>query len=293
MAHIAILALGKSGRYNRNTKNIESGWIEAFKKGMENVKGRPHVVQQEEKASVQKLRLKCTTPGWNFERVYKMKFGYKDPAKLFSMAEPDAPIQGRVEERIHSQFPIATSIRLIGRKLNISPLAPDDENLYYIARGSVMCKGTKEACDCTEGCIRVMVQEIFPHDGPLQKFGGEIRYGLSTHVLQPYSANMWHESLVRLMPKENIRSKPKPGKKSSKKGGKENRVRKSTRKAKYSSKIIEIINNGANSKPSIVEAKRGRKRKGEAPVRAIEASKPVTSVVERPGKRRTTKLALN
>lgn len=296
MAHVAILALGKSGKYNTNTKNIDSGWIEAFKKGMEKFKGRPYVVQQEEKAIVHKVRKKCTCPGWNFERVYKMKFGNKDPVELFqetSMAEPDAPIQGRVEERIHSQFPIATSIRLIGRKLNISPLAPDDENLYYIARGSVMCKGTIEACDCTEGCIRVMVQEIFPHDGPLQKFGGEIRYGLSTHVLQLHSANMWHESLVRLMPKENIRSKPKPGKKSSKKGGKENKVRKSTRKAKYSSKIIEIINNGGNSKPSNVGAKRGRKRKGGAPVRAIEASKPVTSVVERPGKRRTTKLALN
>lgn len=288
-----MLALGKSGRYNRKTKNIDSGWITAFREGMEKFKGVAYVVTDEDKASVEKLRKKCSSPGWNFERVYRTKFPNRDPVKLFQEIQPTEPLQDRVEIKNH-QFPIATRIRLIGRRRNISPLAPDDQNLYYIARGSVMCNRTRDTCDCAEGFLRVMVQEIFPHDGPLQKYGGEVKEDLPAHVLKAHSSQLWQESLVRLVPKENIRTKTKPGTKVSNKSGKENGVRKSTREPRFSSKIIDIINNGAHSsKKTTVGAKRGRKRKVGAPVRTIEASKPVTNVVERPGKRRTTKLAVN
>jgi hypothetical protein len=143
------------------------------------------------------------------------------------------------------------------------------------------------------GCIEVMVEELFPHDGPLQKFGGDCHEELSAHVIQPHARLMWHQSLVRHMPKENIRTKAKQSSKLPKKGGKENGVRKSTREPRYSSKILEIINHGGLVGPSTGGAKRGRKRKGGKTGRTIEASKPVTSVVERPGKRRSTRLALN
>jgi hypothetical protein len=296
-ARRTLFAIGKSGRYNPEKKNIDGSWVVAFREGMERFSGKAHVVTEEDKCYVERMRKKCTsTSDWNYERVYKLGCQGADPLKLFQ--QPAEPIprntsQEMAEKAVHSQFTIAADVKLIGRRQNISPLASDDDNLYYIAKGSVMCSGVRETCRCSEGCIRVMVVELFPHDSPLQRAGIECREEMvSNRVIQVENPLEWHQSLVRLIPKENIRKNAKPNRASSKRGGKENQVRKSTRKSKYSSKIIEIINNGALSKQIKVGAKRGRKRKGGAIGRTIEASKPVTSVVERPGKRRSTKLAL-
>jgi hypothetical protein len=255
-----LYAIGKSGRYNAETKTIHGSWVVAFREGIEKFSGKGYVVTEEDKRYVERLRRKCTlTPAWNYERVYRMACKGNDLLKLFQ--QPVEPMTRNMSEdvvgnTVHSQFPLAAHVRLIGRRRNISPLAEDDDNLYYIAKGSVFCSGVRDRCVCPEGSIRVMVAEIFPHDGTLQRLGGQCDEQISTQVLEIDSPLAWHQSLVRLMPKENIRKKPKPSKKSSKKGGKDNEV---------------------------------RKRKGGA----IEASKPVRSVVERPGKRRTTKLALN
>jgi hypothetical protein len=128
----------------------------------------------------------------------------------------------------------------------------------YIYMGSIFCDGTRESCQCSEGYIRVMVEEIFQHDGPLQKFGGKFAEELSTHSINPETPLLdWPQSLLRRVIKENTRTNTKP----------QSRLKKKDTKV--------------------------RKRKGGKTGRTIEASKPVTSVVERPGKRRSTKLALN
>ena len=260
---------------------------------MEKLIGRLHVMTEEEKDAIERLRSKCNSPGWNFEIVYKMLFRNRDPVNLFTDPQP---AQEKAEESLHTHFPLAKPVRLIGRKRNISSLASDDETLYYIGKGSVFCNGKRDSCCCSEGHVKVMVEELFPHDGPLQKFGGQCHEEITSRVISPADALEWRQSLLRHVLKENVRTKTKPkGKQVSKQGGKENEVRKSTRKAIYSSKIVDILATGTDgsSKQTTVGAKRGRKRKVGAPVRTIEPTKPVTSVVERPGKRRTTKLALN
>ena len=292
-ARQVLAAIGKSGKYNAGGKNIEGSWVSGFKEGMERLIGKAYAITKEDRYYIERLRRKCTsTKSWNYERVYKVAFKGADPVGLFQQPVESAPRSCQsIEESLHSKFPLAADIRLIGRRRNISASGSDDNNLYYIGKGSVFCSGTKKSCRCSEGYIEVMVEELFPHDGSLQKFGGESHEEISTQVIQPHSRLMWHQSLVRHMPKENLRTKAKQRKKMSK-DGKENGVRKSMREPKFSSKIVEIINQGVFARPPKGGAKRGRKRKGGAPVRTIEASKPVTSVVERPGKRRTTKLAL-
>ena len=244
----------------------------------------------EERTAVEKLRKKCKSPGWNFQEVYKTTFSGRDPVQLFSQPQT---AQGQREESLHRDFPIGKVVRLIGRKRNISQAASDDDNLYYIAKGSIFCSGTRESCQCSEGYIRVMVEEIFQYDGPLQKFGGEFADELPTHSINPEIPLLdWPQSLLRRVIKENTRTNTQPQSRLKKKD-REREVRKSTREPRYSSKILEIINHGGLVGPSTGGAKRGRKRKGGKTGRTIEASKPVTSVVERPGKRRSTKLALN
>ena len=295
-ARRTLLAIGKGGRYNAEKKNIQGSWVVAFREGIEIFSGKAHVVTDEDKQYVERLRKKCTsTPAWNYERVYKSVFKDADPLKLFQQPLPRELSPELVETTVHSQFKIAANVRIIGKRRNISPLASDDDNIYYIAKGSVLCSGIRTDCRCSESCIRLIVMELFPHDGPLQRFTGTCQEEIPTHVIRPDRTLEWRQSLVRLMPKENIREKTKPRKTVSNKGGKENEVRKSTREPKYSSKIIEILDTGLDysGKRTTVGAKRGRKRKVGAPVRTIEPSKPVTSVVERPGKRQTTKLALN
>ena len=294
-ARQVLAAIGKSGKYNAGEKNIEGSWVDAFKEGNERLIGKDHMLTKEDRYYIERLRRKCTsTKSWNYERVYKMAFRGADPVGLFQEPAESAPRSSQsIEENVHGKFPSATDIRLIGRRRNISASRSDDNGLYYIGKGSVFCRGTKKLCRCSEGYIEVMVEELFPDDGSLTKFAGDCHEEISTQVIQPHSLLMWHQSLVRHMPKENIRTKTKPGTKVANKSGKENGVRKSTRPPRFSWKLMDITNNGVQSgKRPTVGAKRGRKRIGGAPVRTIAASKPVTNVVERPGKRRTTKLAL-
>jgi hypothetical protein len=295
-ARRTLILIGEGGKYNPEKKNIEGHWVTAFKEGWERRFGQDCRITDKDRWCIQRLREKCTTENWNYERVYNLAFHGADPANIFQkQAEsmPRSTCKDVQEEKMHSQFRIAADVRLIGRRRNISPLASDDHDLYYIAKGSVYCTGERKLCRCPEGCVEVMVQEIFPHDGPLQKYGGECHEELPTHVLKLNNNQSWLVSLVRHAPKENIRTKSKQSDMGPKKVGKENKVRRSTRQPTFSSKVLEIINTGVHSRSAKVGSKRGRKRKGGAPGRTIEASKPVTSVVERPGKRRTTKLALN
>ena len=262
---------------------------------MEKFNGVSYIVSEEEAGAVERIRKKCNSPGWNFEILYKMAYPNRDPMNIFASnltGVPSAQTDAQ-EQKMHPQFRIAADVRLIGKRRNISPLASDDHDLYYIAKGSVYCTGERKLCRCPEGCVEVMVQEIFPHDGPLQKYGGACHEELPTHVLELNNNQSWLVSLVRHAPKENVRTKTKQSGIGPKKNGKENKVRRSTRQPTFSSKVLEIINTGVHSRSAKVGSKRGRKRKGAGAARAIEASKPVTSVVERPGKRRTTKLALN
>jgi hypothetical protein len=263
---------------------------------VEKFNGVSYIVSEEEAAAVERMRKKCNSPGWNFETLYKKAYPNRDPMNLFASHLTGAPLAqtDAQEQKMHTQFRIAADVRLIGKRRNISPLASDDDSLYYIAKGSVHCTGDRTLCRCSEGCIEVMIQEIFSHDGPLQKYGGACHEQLPTHVLKLHNTQQWNESLIRHAPKENTRKMTKQSHKCPTKSGKENRVRRSERQPTFSSKVLEIINTGVHSGSAKVGSKRGRKRKGGGgAARAIEASKPVTSVVERPGKRRTTKLALN
>jgi hypothetical protein len=100
----------------------------------------------------------------------------------------------------------------------------------------------------------------------------------------------WHESLVRVAPEENIRAKSI---KKTSKSNKENTVRQSTRTRQISGIFREILNiRGKKNKYTPVAGKRGRKKNGGAKGPVIQASKPETEVVERPGKRRTTKITI-
>eukprot|EP00889_Picochlorum_renovo_P000549 jgi/Picre1/27579/NNA_000545.t1 len=78
IAKRVVLALAKSGRYNKDNRNIDSRWKEAFIEGSEKISGKPKVTTSREAAAIQKVRKKCTSKGWNFERVYKILVPHGD-----------------------------------------------------------------------------------------------------------------------------------------------------------------------------------------------------------------------
>ncbi|KAI8114362.1 hypothetical protein M9434_002487 [Picochlorum sp. BPE23] len=292
IAKRVVLALAKSGRYNKDNRNIDSRWKEAFIEGSEKISGKPKVTTSREAAAIQKVRKKCTSKGWNFERVYKILVPHGDLDRLCGpeKSKHSNPTK-EPSERQHTQFPIATKVRLIGKRRNISLAASEEcDILYYIALGSVMCEGSRGNCTCQDGLMPIMVQEVFPHDGPLQRVGGQTQDDLSTKVIEVNKPVRWHESLVRVAPEENIRAKSI---KKTSKSNKENTVRQSTRTRQISGIFREILNiRGKKNKYTPVAGKRGRKKNGGAKGPVIQASKPETEVVERPGKRRTTKITI-
>ena len=292
IAKRVVLALAKSGRYNKDTRNIDSRWKGAFLEGSEKISGKPKVATSREVEAIQKVRKKCTSKGWNFERVYKILVPHGDLERLCGPGKTKHSNPTKEpSERQHTQFPIATKVRLIGKRRNISPTASEEcDTLYYIALGSVMCEGSRGNCTCQDGLMPIMVQQVFPHDGPLQMVGGQYQDELPTKVIEVNTPVRWPESLVRVAPEENIRAK---GKKKTTKSNKENTVRQSTRTRQMSGIYREILNmRGKNNKHTPVAGKRGRKKNGGAKGPVLEASKPETEVVERPGKRRTTKITI-
>eukprot|EP00889_Picochlorum_renovo_P007220 jgi/Picre1/34250/NNA_001724.t1 len=251
----------KRGRYNKDNRNIDSRWKEAFIEGSEKISGKPNkVTTSREAAAIQKVRKKCTSKGWNFERVYKILVPHGDLDRLCGpeKAKHSNPTKEPSERQTHTV-----------------------PNCY---------KGSRGNCTCQDGLMPIMVQEVFPHDGPLQRVGGQTQDDLSTKVIEVNKPVRWHESLVRVAPEENIRAKSI---KKTSKSNKENTVRQSTRTRQISGIFREILNiRGKKNKYTPVAGKRGRKKNGGAKGPVIQASKPETEVVERPGKRRTTKITI-
>lgn len=291
IAKRVVLALAKSGRYNKETKNIDSSWKQAFVEGSESITGRPHVTTSEEAHIVQKVRKKCTSKGWNFERLLRILVPVGGLDAFYGpQASKHSNPDNEPTERRHTQFPLSTKVRLVGKRKNISLEASHEgDDLYYIAIGSVMCDGSRGDCAYEEGHMPVMVTEVFPHDGPLQRVGGEYQDELSAIIIEVNKPLRWHQSLIRVAPQEHVREKTK---KKTGKSNKENAVRQSTRPRQMSGIFREILNSRGKGKHSTVTGKRGRKENGGGKGPGIEASKPETEVVERPGKRRTTKITI-
>ena len=59
-ARQVLAAIGKSGKYNAGEKNIEGSWVGAFKVGVERLMGKDHMLTNEDRYYIERLRRKCT-----------------------------------------------------------------------------------------------------------------------------------------------------------------------------------------------------------------------------------------